>query len=390
MEFSFNEEETFREEIRQFLRQEITPEVIKESASGLGHGPHIRSIMRKLGSKGWLAPAWPERYGGLGASYMKRFIIMDELFYSMGTIYHGPHMLYGVQVVGPTLLRYGSEDQKEKYVLPLARGEIDFALGYTEPEAGSDLASLKMKAVKAEDGYLMGGQKVFNTGCHYAEYHWVAARTNPDASKHKGISLFVVDLKSPGITVSPIWIMGRGRTNAVFYDDVWVPKENLVGIEDHGWDYIVTALAFERGVVCGGARRVFHDLLAHCRSAKYHGRPLSERPLIRHRLSQIAVDLEAAYWLCCKVAYDMDQGRVPVANAAMTKLMCTELDQRVAQLGMEILGLYGQLQQDSDYVPLEGFIEASYRDTIRCTIGGGTSEIQRNIIATRGLGLPTA
>jgi len=208
MDFRFSpEEERFREEVRQFLDTEVTDEMIEEVERGteIGIGPHCWELMRRMGKRRWLAPAFPEEYGGMGATRWQQFVLSDEMTYHRAYPLH----LCGVGIVGPTLLQYGSEEQKQKYMPPIARGEIEFALGYTEPEAGSDLANLQVKAEKKGDFYVVNGQKVFNTGCHFSQYVWLAARTDPSASKHKGISLLIVDMKTPGYYCAPA--MGYGR-----------------------------------------------------------------------------------------------------------------------------------------------------------------------------------
>ena len=227
MDFRFSpEEEKFREEVSRFLDTEVTNEVVKEVERGtdIGIGPHTWELMRRLGKKRWLAPAFPEEYGGMGATRWQQFILTDEVSYHRAL----PLGLCGIGIVGPMLLHCGSEAQKREYLPRIARGEIDFALGYTEPEAGSDLANLQIRAEKKGNFYVVNGQKVFNTGCHFTQYVWLAVRTDPTVPKHKGISLLIVDMKTPGITVRPLWVMDGERSNEVFYDDVKVTVENLV------------------------------------------------------------------------------------------------------------------------------------------------------------------
>jgi alkylation response protein AidB-like acyl-CoA dehydrogenase len=266
----------------------------------------------------------------------------------------------------------------------IARGETEFALGYTEPQAGSDLASLEIKAVENGDYYITNGQKVFNTACHYAEYHWLGVRTDSTAAKHRGISLFIVDLKSPGITIHPIYGMGGWRTNEVFYDNVRVPKKNLVGQLNRGFYHIAVALDLERGGPAGASLRHFEELASYVKQIS----ALAKDPQVRQQLSQLAIDVEVTRLLAVRVACMRDSGIVPNYEAAVLKLFRSELDQRLANAGMQVLGLYGQLQTGSKQVPLGGEVEWRYRDSVVETIIAGTSEIQRNIIAMRGLGLP--
>ena len=239
MNFRFSpDEERFRQEVRAFLDKEVTEGVLQEIDSGQGFGPHSWELLRKLGAKGWLTPSWPKEYGGLGLSHIYRFIIQEELDY-YGGLFIGRST--GASIAGPTILLYGSEEQKKEYLPRIARGEIEFALGYTEPQAGSDLAALEIRAVEDGEDYVMNGQKCFNTRSHFAQYHWLAARTDPNAPRHRGISLFIVDLSSPGITIRPMWTVGGTRTNEVFYDSVRVPKGNLVGEKNRGFYHIATA-----------------------------------------------------------------------------------------------------------------------------------------------------
>ncbi|HCX91018.1 MAG: acyl-CoA dehydrogenase [Deltaproteobacteria bacterium CG_4_9_14_3_um_filter_44_9] len=382
MDFRFSpEEERFREEVRQFLDTEVTDEMIEEVERGteIGIGPHCWELMRRMGKRRWLAPAFPEEYGGMGATRWQQFVLSDEMTYHRAYPLH----LCGVGIVGPTLLQYGSEEQKQKYMPPIARGEIEFALGYTEPEAGSDLANLQVKAEKKGDFYVVNGQKVFNTGCHFSQYVWLAARTDPSASKHKGISLLIVDMKTPGITVRPLWVMDGERSNEVFYDDVKVPAGNLVGEENRGFYYILTALAHERSFPVGNLRRTFEDFVDY---VKEEG--LGKDPLVQQSIAQLATELQALCLLCYRVTWLIQRDTSPHWEAPMVKVYMTEFMGRFSDTAMEIMGPYGQLQAGSKWVPLKGRIEKLYRHAARRNISAGTSEIQRNTIATVGLKLP--
>lgn len=382
MDFRFSpEEERFREEVRQFLDTEVTDDMVEEVERGtdIGIGPHTWELMRRMGKKRWLAPAFPKEYGGMGATRWQQFVLSDEMTYHRAYPLH----LVGVGIVGPTLLQYGSEEQKQEYVPRIARGEIEFALGYSEPEAGSDLANLKVKAERKGDFYVVNGQKVFNTGCHFSQYVWLAARTDPSASKHKGISLLIVDIKTPGITVSPLWVMDGERTNEVFYDDVKVPIENLVGEENRGFYYILTALAHERSFPVGNLRCTFEDFVDYI---KEEG--LGTDPLVQQSIAQLAMELQALHLLAYRVAWLMEKNAAPHWEAPMVKVYMTEFMRRFSGTAMEIMGPYGQLQKGSKCVPLKGRIERLYRHAARRNISAGTSEIQRNTIATVGLKLP--
>lgn len=389
MDFDFTEEEKkFKKEISEFLDKEVTEGVIEESDAGLGFGPHSWELMRKLGAKKWLAPSYPEEYGGLGLSKIYRYIVAEELDYRNALVVIRGLGMVGVDMVGPVILRYGNEKQKKELVSRIARGEIDFALGYTEPNAGSDLSQIAMRAVKDGDDYIISGQKIFNTACHFAQYHWLATRTDPDAVAHKGISMFVVDLKTPGISLSPLWEMSDIRTNEVFYDEVRVSKQCLVGEENQGWYYIVEALDLERLLTVGALERTLKGIIEYTQDTVINGKPLSEDPLTRQTLADMAIEIRVARNLVRRVVWLQDKGKVPNVEAAILKAFVCEVYQRVVEKGLEILGLYGLLRKNSKHSVLQGMLERLFRASFVLTIGGGSSEIMRNIIAKRGLRLP--
>lgn len=383
MDFGFSkEEDAFRQEVREFLRKEVTPQIRQEADSGIGWGPHIWELVRKLGAKGLLAPTWPKEYGGLGLPPMYRFIVHEELDSAEAL----PHeaLTVGAGVAGPTIMLYGSEEQKKDYLPRIARGEIEFALGYTEPQAGSDLASLQLRAEDRGDHFVFNGQKVFNTRCHFAQYHWIAVRTDSNVPKHRGISLFIVDLTSAGITLRPLWGIDGTRTNEVFYDNVVVPKTNLVGEKNRGFYYTVTALEFERVLSVGRLTKTFEELVSYVNNTP----SLKRDYLVRQKIGQIATEIEVAKLFVYRLAWLQTKRTVANYEAAASKLFSSELSQKMAATGMEIMGLLGLLQKDSGRAPMHGKMEYLVRETLLNTIAGGTSEVMRNIIATRGLDLP--
>jgi hypothetical protein len=309
-------------------------------------------------------------------------MIRDEMAYAgVPSIFVAAHM------AGPIILHAGSEGLKKAWLLPIAQGKVEFALGYTEPQAGSDLSALNIRAVDKGDHFVVNGQKTFNTHAHVADFHWLAARTDFEAPKHKGVSMMIVDLKSPGITIRPMITMAGWNTNEVFYDDVVVPKENLVGEKNKGFYYLMAALDFERMFPPGGYRRLFEEIVAYAQDTVVHGRPLSADPIIRQKLAQMAIELEVTKLLYYQLPYMLDKGMIPNYQSSMQKMFATEVAQRVTQTGMEVLGLYGQLKPGSKWAPLAGKVEHHHRWSVVETIYAGTSEIQRNIIAMRGLGL---
>jgi alkylation response protein AidB-like acyl-CoA dehydrogenase len=376
--------EAFRAELREFLKEEWPPEKRERIAAGDGYEEE-RAFRRRLAQKGWLAMSWPKEYGGQGRSILEQYIFSEEM------AYHGaPAGTVGVGQVGPTLMRYGSEEQKSRFLPQIAAGEVDFALGYTEPEAGTDLASLTTRAVEDGDDFIINGTKIYTSAAHRAEYVWLATRTDPEAPKHRGISLFIVDLKSPGISVRPLWTMGDGRTNQTFYDNVRVPRENLIGELNRGWYYVAHALDFERITVFTVAtlRAGFDALVATVKAATYDGRPLREEPEVRDTIAQLSTELEVAQMLSYRAAWMISNDQHPNYEASMLKVFATEYMQRLYQQGSRLLGLYGQLAPGSAWAPAGGRFERSHRASVMPTFGAGSSEIQRNIIASRGLGLP--
>lgn len=385
MDFKLTKQEmAFQKEIREFFQREVTDELAEELNKGLGLGPLGWQFIRKLGAKGWLMPTLPEEYGGINATQMQRFLIINELYYFF------PEMmaLAGVAIVAPTLMIVGNEEQKKKYVLKIARGEIEFALGYTEPNAGSDLASIDIRATEEGDYFLLNGQKTFNTGCHYAQYHWLCARTEVTAPKHRGLSLFIVPLNSPGITIRPLWVMSGERTNEVFYENVRVPKENLVGEKNKGFYHMMLALSFERMFPFGHLNRALEDLISYAKTTRRRGGALAEDVLVRQKIAEVATRVEVCRGLCYQIVWMLDKGKVPDHEASILKVFITETEQQIASMGLSIMGLSGQLEPGSKYAPLKGWFEHWYLSNARRSITAGANEIQRNIIAQRGLGLP--
>jgi len=389
MDFTHGEQdEQFRQEVQDFLKNVVTPEMVEERSGGKYYerGPHSKELMRKVGEKGWLALTWPKEYGGQGRPLADRFVFAEEML-NCGVAAGGS----GIAIVGPTLMRHGTEEQKKEWLPKIARGEIEFSLGYSEPDAGTDLASLQTRAVRDGDDYIINGQKVYSTMAHQVRYHWLAARTNVDEpKKHKGISLFMVDLESPGITVRPLKTIADELTTEVFYDNVRVPAKNRVGDENQGWYYIAEALDFERSLVVNivNPKRIVEGLIEYAKETKHKGRPLAEDPFVRQGLAQLWIEVNIKRLLGWRTAWLESQGIVPNVEAAVLKVFGHELDQRVAKTGMEILGLYAQLEPGSKWAPLKGIIEHLYRFAIHLSYGGGSHELMRTIIASRGMGLP--
>ncbi len=383
------EEAAFRAEVREFIRK-YAPKP-EPGASDPFTQQGTREWMKKLAERGWIAPAWPKEYGGAGMSVMQQFIFNQELAEARAPRPFG----IAVGFVGPTLIVHGTEEQKKKYLPGILKGEDIWCQGYSEPGAGSDLASLQTRAVRDGDDYIINGQKIWTSGGHVAKYMILLARTDPNAPKHRGISYFIVDMKSPGVTVRPLINMaGTHEFNEVFFEDVRVPKENLIGEENRGWYLAQTTLSFERSNIGAaiGARQTIEDLIQFAKDHLNDGQvTLAWNRAIRHELAERYVEAGVAQMLSLKiVSIQAKEGVAPGHEASVAKLYGTELNQRIYRTAMKLLGLYGQLDGKSPgpEVPLRGRIKYMYLRSVANTIEGGTSEIQRNIIATRGLGLP--
>ncbi len=343
--------------------------------------------LKQLVEKGWMTISWPEAYGGRNYTYLEQAIFDERSSYYRAPIAD----VVGAGMVGPTILRVGTDAQKKQWVPRIASGEVTMWLGYSEPNAGSDLAGIQTTAVRDGDQYIINGQKVWSSGAHFADYAWMIARTDPGARRHQGISFFIVDTATPGITVRPLPnLLGAPHFNEVFFDNVRVPAGNLIGKENEGFYYLMTALDFERMVVVGmgGFRRVFEELVAYVKAADRDGEPLSAQPAVRRTLAEIATQIEIGYLLFWRTAEALDKGLSPTVSSSALKLASTELSRSLAEAAMDILGPYGLLVDETDLAPFRGMAPRGYLDCISATIGAGTSEIQRNIIAQRGLGLP--
>ncbi len=380
------EEKQFQRELHEFLDRELTDEIRCQHALDKGIGPEARAFARKLGARGWLGMGWPAKYGGSGGSLRKEYILVQEFARREAYV---PNLVARF-MVGPVILHQASEYLKQAFLPRIARGEIEFSLGYTEPSAGSDLAAIRMTAVEESDCFIINGQKIFNTQSHYADYHWLAVKTDPEAPKHNSITLFIVDQRAPGISIHPIRTMGGELTNSVFYDNVRVPKDRLVGRRNHGFRYMIEALGHERIMLFQNERLVpvLNRLVLFAREQKRNGIPLAELPVVRDKLAQIATEIEVAKCLESWAFAGIIEGQPNNYESEMVKLFGSEVRQRFAYFALDILGKFGRLEEGSKWAPLQGEIARLSRATVLDTIGGGSSEIIRNIIATRGLKLP--
>ena len=385
MDFGFTpEEEAFRQEIREFLRQELGPEHKGRTPLEL----FSREFTKKLAAKGWLGVGWPTEYGGLGRPYTQQLVYSEEMMQSRAPC--GAHIL-AQNMAGPALSRVGSEEQKKEFLPRILSGELVICLGYTEPDAGSDLANCQTTALLDGDEYVVNGQKLFTSFAGQADYAWMTVRTDPDApKKHRGISMFIIDMKTPGITVGALDTMWDYPLYEVFFDNVRVPKSAVVGELNHGWQYLTVALDHER-VFMGGVvalhRHLFEDIVQYAKTTYRNGKLISENPIIRQRLAQLAIDLEIGRLFAYRVAWLLGKGTIPFAEASMTKIFTSELERRLANTAMQILGLYGPLDKGAR-APLDGYVGWEYKFSLMQAVGGGSNEIERILIAIAGLGLP--
>jgi alkylation response protein AidB-like acyl-CoA dehydrogenase len=389
MDFDWSEEETrFRHEVREFIARNAGLDVCDHTRGGIGQlvdSPARRAFMRKLGERGWLGLSWPLDEGGGGAAGIYEYLLNEELAAA-----GAPLIGKGVGIVGKTLIRHGSQRLKEEFLPKIRRAEIEFAIGYSEPDAGSDLASLRLRAVRDGQGWRLNGQKRFTTSAHFADWYWLAARTDVAGRKHKGITLFLLPMNSPGIVINRMDTIGDEQTNEVFLDDVWVGDEYVVGDVNRGWYYISEALDYERFTLFTISRYARkHELLREfVKQAQRDGVPLRSDPGIRRSIARFATHVEVARAHMFRVIATAAEGGVPNVESAMFKLWTTQLAQRIADEFLTIAGPEGALRRDAPGAPENGVFEHYYRYSVVDTVGAGTSEVQRNIIARRGLGLP--
>ncbi len=387
MDFRFSEEEeAFRKEVREFLQKEWA--LTDYDLDNPEHWNAAKELEKKLGAKGWLCMAWPKEYGGLGASHMHRMVFQEEMAAAHAPVVDGQ----GVYMVGPCLMSYGTEDQKKRFLPPIARSEVVWVQGFSEPNAGSDLASLQARAVVDGDDYVVNGQKTWCTRGHHGDWIHLMVRTDPQAPKHRGISYLLVDMRSPGVSINPIIQMtGKADYYEVYFDNVRVPKSNRVGKENEGWHVALTTLAFERSAIGSyvvESREILRRLVEFAKETKRNGQPLIKDPLVGGKLAELTIEMEVAQLLSHRIVWMASRGLMPSYESSVAKTFTTELQQRVANFGMHLLGLYGQLAEESKRAALNGVIEYEYLWTMGVTIYAGSNEIQRNIIATRGLDLP--
>jgi 3-oxocholest-4-en-26-oyl-CoA dehydrogenase alpha subunit len=384
MDLRFTDEQmAFRKEVREFLRQELPPNwqgglwILKTK-----EGQAVNtSFNKKVAARGWVGVQWPKEYGGLGAGPIESLILDEEMGYHRAPLYVDLNSW-----VGGTIIVLGTEEQKKKYIPGIASCDTQVCIGYTEPEAGCDLFALKTRAVEEDDCYIINGQKMFTSSAHKATYCWLAARTDTSAKSYKGLSIFMVDMKTPGITIRPLYdVADVHHFNEVFFDNVRVPKDCLIGEENQGLMPIITELNLERAASGGGmynvasAKHNLEDLIKQVKGTK--------DSRIRNKLAELAVEIEVTRLMAYNIAWLATKGMLPQKEPTMAKLFGGELTQRLAQTAMEIAGLRGMLMSPSYGMTVDGRSADSYLYSLSYTIAAGTSEIMRNLIATE-LGLP--
>jgi alkylation response protein AidB-like acyl-CoA dehydrogenase len=380
------EQEALREELVAYYDKLLTPEVQEALHLEHGVGPVTSDIMRQMGADGWYGIGWPEQYGGQGRSQLEQFVFFNESM-RMGA----PVPMLTINTVAPSIMAFGSDEMKQEFLPRMLSGEIQFCIGYSEPEAGTDLAALRTKGVKDGDEYVVNGQKMWTSLASGVHYCWLAVRTDPDAPKHKGISIMVVDMDDPGITVDPLHLLSTHDINAVFYDDVRVPASRLVGEENKGWNYITNQLNHERITIAapGLLQPAYDDVVAWAAATRDgSGRRVIDQEWVQVNLARVHAGLEFLRLANWKTAWDATNGNMDVALASTIKVFGTEWFLESFRLLMEIVGPRAYLERNSVDDQVAGRLEMLYRSLIILTFGGGTNEIQRDLIGMFGMSLP--
>jgi len=381
------EQEALRQELRAYYDKILTPEIREKLHAEHGCGPTHREVVRQMGADGWLGIGWPKEYGGQGRSEIEQFIFFDESMRSVA-----PVPMLTINTVGPTIARHGTDEQKAFFLPKVLAGEIHFCIGYSEAGAGTDLAALTTRADRDGDEYVINGQKLWTSIASDADYCWLAVRTDQDAPKHGGLSIIIVDMKNtPGIRIDPLDLIGEHDINAIFFDDVRVPAKNIVSGENHGWKLITGQLNHERVTICssGILDRAFEETRQWAADTKLpDGRRVIDQEWVQTNLARVYAGLEFMRLINWKVAWTSTQGSLSPADASATKVFGTEWYVESFHLLMEIAGQRGYIKRGSPEAVAQGSLEHLYRGLVILTFGGGTNEIQRDLIGLFGLGLP--
>lgn len=388
MDFGFTpENESFRREVREFLAEHITPELraeLDEQQEGRA-GPLAREFRRRLGEKGWIGMSWPSEYGGQERDRVDQFIFEEEMIRAKVGLSLG-----GLEQAA-AIMTAGAEEQKQYFLPGLVSGEVSFALGYTEPSGGTDLASLQTRAEEDGDYFVINGQKMFTSAAHNCSHIYLMARTDPDLPKHRGISIFLVPIETPGITVTPLWTIVGGRTNMVYLDDVRVPRTALLGEKNRGWYIASAALNLGRG----GAGRYhenveeFESIVEYVKEARRNGHPLADEPALQERLAELYCEAQVCrLFLWRQMSLERRGEFNPPYEVSSSKVFGPEFYVKSSQIITQILGPHGQLAQGSEHAPKDGWYARKYLGAARTTFAHGGVQVMRNQIANRGLGLP--
>ena len=389
MDFALDaDQQAWLAEVREFLQENVTDALRAEIAEhNLEYpGGEVAAFRRKLGAKGWFGLNWPAEYGGLGLGSVHLHLLMSEFEYWGAP---GPDLT--VTSIAPMIMRHGTEQNKRDFLPLIARGEMTCALGYSEPDAGTDLASLRTRAVRDGDEWVINGSKIWNSGAQRSTHEWLCVRTDPNAQRHRGISVIDVPVDSPGVRIRPLIAWSGYRTNEVFFDDVRVPVTNLIGEENRGWAYITGALDLERGALtnAGDLRRALDELQVLARMPRRDGSVPIDNPAFRRRLAQTEADVEVAGLMGYEASSMLADGVIPTVEVSVEKVFSSELRQRIADLGIDLLGAEGLLAHRNPEAPAGGRFEKLYRFAPLMRFGGGTNEVLRDVIAQRGHGMPS-
>ena len=380
------EQEQLRDTLRSYYAELLTPQIEADLAVSNGIGPTVRSVVKQMASDGWLGIGWPTEYGGQGRSAVEQFIFFDESMRS-----GAPVPMLTINTVGPTIFEFGSQEQKDFFLPKILGGDIHFCIGYSEPNAGTDLGALQTRAVRDGDEYVINGSKIWTSLAGDADYIWLAVRTDPDAPKHKGISLIIVPMDTPGIRVVPMNLTSTHNITYTYFDDVRVPAANVVGGENMGWNLITSQLNRERVTLCspGIIDRSLADVTAWAAETTLpDGRRVIDQEWVQEHLGRVKAEVEFLRLINWKVAWQATQGTLDVADASVIKVYGTEFYLRAFRLLMEVIGQGGYLKRGSRGAVIAGRLEMYARSMVILTFGGGTNEIQRDLIAIFGLGMP--
>lgn len=381
-----SDQRDLRAKLRNYFTAMMTPDLVNEITTTESGGPHYSEALQRMAADGWLGLGWPEEYGGQGRPAIEQFIFFDEVQRA-----GFPIPLLTLNTVGPTLMKHGTDEQRQKFLPRILEGKLHFSIGYTEPQAGTDLAALQTRAVRDGDHYIVNGQKVFTSLADHADYIWLAVRTDIDAPKHKGISILIVDTKLPGVSMTPTRTLGDNRTFSTFYEDVRVPANMLVGEENAGWRLITSQLNYERVSLftAGIIERLLEETTEWARENRApNGQSIIELPWVQANLARVHAGTDILRLMNWRQCWNIEKGDLPAQEASVVKVYGSEFYVESSRLMMEILGEAGTLKRGSPGAALKGRLEHYYRATLVLTFGGGTNEIQRDIIAMAGLRMP--